>query len=155
MMYLDRGLVGYDASVFYGFISFDARLFGSRHGDCGRTADGHNRISCYSRPAGKHATNVSDGVKANRTGSNDKCNNEADTHDRSMGAARSAAAFGQRDGFKNKGRRLYPPKAAYRECDFCICWRGKSARGVGQTNKSPTLGLATWAMSMIRPPITA
>jgi hypothetical protein len=35
-----------------------------------------------------------------------------------MVAARSAAAFGQRDGFKNKGRRLYPPKAAYRECEF-------------------------------------
>ena len=86
MMYLDRGLVGYDASVFYGFISFDARLFGSRHGDCGRAADGQNRISCYSRPADKHAANVSDGVKANRTGGNDKCNNEADTHDRSMGA---------------------------------------------------------------------
>lgn len=102
----------------YGLISFDARLFGSRHGDCGRTVDGHNRISCYSRPADKHAANVSDGVKANRTGGYDKCNNEADTHDRSMVAARSAAAFGQRDGFKNKGRRLYPPKAAYRECEF-------------------------------------
>jgi hypothetical protein len=61
---------------------------------------------------------LSDGVKANRTGGYDKCNNEADTHGRSMVTARSAAAFGQRDGFKNKGRRLYPPKAAYRECEF-------------------------------------
>ena len=37
--------------------------FGSPHGDRGRTADGDNRISCYSRPADNHATDVSDGVK--------------------------------------------------------------------------------------------
>jgi hypothetical protein len=52
IMYLDRGLVGCDA--FYGFISFGARLFRSRDWDRGRAADDHNRISCYSQPAGNY-----------------------------------------------------------------------------------------------------
>jgi hypothetical protein len=112
-MYLDRGLVGCDA--FYGFISFGARLFRSRDWDRGRAADDHNRISCYSQPAGNQATNVSDGVKAERTGGNDECNNEACTRGRPMEAARSFWTAGR---FTNKGRRLYPPGVPCRESKF-------------------------------------
>jgi hypothetical protein len=115
IMYLDRGLVGYDAWVFYGFISFGARLFGSRDWDRGRAVDGHNCISCYSQPADNQATNVSDGVKAERSGGNDECNNEACTRGRPMEAARSFWTTGR---FTNKGQRLYPPRVAYRESEF-------------------------------------
>jgi hypothetical protein len=78
-------------------------------------ADDHNRISCYSQPAGNQATNVSDGVKAERTGGNDECNNEACTRGRPMEAARSFWTAGR---FTNKGRRLYPPGVPCRESKF-------------------------------------
>jgi hypothetical protein len=98
MIYLDRGVVGYDASVFYGFVSFHARLFGSRHGNRGRTADGDNRISCYAQPADNHATDAGDGVKAKRNVGNGKCNNEGnegDVRDWPVEAARSVSVFVQ------------------------------------------------------------
>jgi len=57
-----------------------------------------------------------------------------------------------------KGDAYSRPQGCTRRVRFCennVCQRGKCARGVGETDKSPTLGLTTWAMSMIRPPTTA
>jgi hypothetical protein len=69
-------------------------------------------LATPNRPA---TTNVSDGVKAERTGGNDECNNEACTRGRPMEAARSFWTAGR---FTNKGQRLYPPGVPCRESKF-------------------------------------
>jgi hypothetical protein len=118
MMYLDRGLVGYGASVFYGFISFDARLFGSRHGDRGRTADG---TTVFLATPDQPTSTLQTLAMASRLIAAAATTNATTKPTPMIGRWEPRVPlqlFGQRDSFKNKGRRLCPPKAAHRECDF-------------------------------------
>jgi hypothetical protein len=100
IMYLDRGLVGYDAWVFYGFISFGARLFGSRDWDRGRAVDGHN---CIFATPNQPTIRLQTLAMASRPSAPAATTSATTKPAPGVGRWKPRAAFGQRVGLQTKG----------------------------------------------------